>query len=198
MPTDPEKRLPTPFVRKADGARRIGPRFRSLSLILPNVLSFARLAMGLAFPWTPSGWRLGVVIAAAVSDLVDGAISRLMRASSTAGQIIDPMADKVFALSVLGTLLFEDRLQLWQALLVAARDLSVIAGTVWVCIRHGLNATKTMPPTWLGKVTTAMQFLFILAVLHLQSVAWFVLVPTALCSLAAGIDYIRRYQYVQR
>src|SRR4029453_13473394 len=75
MPTDPEKRLPTPFVRKADGARRIGPRFRSLSLILPNWLSFARLAMGLAFPWTPSGWRLGVVIAAAVSDLVDGAIS---------------------------------------------------------------------------------------------------------------------------
>jgi CDP-diacylglycerol--glycerol-3-phosphate 3-phosphatidyltransferase/cardiolipin synthase len=167
--------------------------YRAVSFI-PNALSLARLALALAFPWVPGSWQIGVVAAAAASDFLDGALSRMMRASSTTGRILDPVADKAFALSVLVTLLIEQKVEIWHVLMVAARDLAVVAGVAWVCIRMGITRMRDMPPTWLGKVTTALQFAFILSVIYWQSVNLAFFAPTALCSIVAGVDYLRRYQ----
>src|SRR5437899_600767 len=89
---------------------------------VPNTLSLARLFIGLGFPWTPAGWRVTTVLLAALTDLADGAVSRCLRATGTSGRILDPVADKVFVLSVVVTLLFEERLRLWQVALIGQRD----------------------------------------------------------------------------
>ena len=60
-----------------------------IRVAVPLGLSIVRLILGVCFPWAPTGWRLGLVLAAGASDLVDGFISRLLRASTAAGQVLD-------------------------------------------------------------------------------------------------------------
>jgi cardiolipin synthase len=165
-------------------------RSRFLAAV-PNSLSVARLALGIAFPWIPANWRVPVVVVGALSDLADGALSRWFHVSGTVGRILDPVADKVFVLGVVITLLVEGRLELWEVALVGLRDWTVLVGAGCLTARDGWGVVREMPPTPLGKVTTAMQFAFILTLLAIEPWARFVFIPTAVVSGAAAIDYVR-------
>lgn len=178
----------------SDESKPDDKRASSVFALIPNLLSLARLALGFVFPWIAPSWRVGVVIAAAVSDLLDGVISRKLHATSTAGRILDPIADKLFVTCVMLTLVLEGALKIWQVALVASRDLAVVLGIVAVAVLEGWSSMKRMPPSWLGKITTAAQFVFLLAVLHYRDVILVVFVPTAAVSVLAGVDYLRRYR----
>jgi phosphatidylglycerophosphate synthase len=171
-----------------------GDRPSSVVALIPNLLSLARVALGFVFPWIAPNWRVAVVVAAALSDLFDGLISRRLHATSTTGRILDPIADKLFVICVLLTLLLEGSVKTWQLALVASRDLAVVLGSVTVAVFEGWSAMKRMPPSWLGKITTAAQFAFLLTVLHFREVMLVVFVPTAAVSVLAGVDYLRRYR----
>jgi CDP-diacylglycerol---glycerol-3-phosphate 3-phosphatidyltransferase len=80
---------------------------------IPNALSLSRLALGLCFPALAVSWRLPAVAYAMLSDLADGAISR-SHGPSTLGRILDPLADKVFVLAVLATMIGEGTLGLGE------------------------------------------------------------------------------------
>jgi phosphatidylglycerophosphate synthase len=170
------------------------PRPNDLVALIPNCLSLARLVLGLAFPWIAPDWRVAAVLAGAASDALDGIISRKLHATSTTGRILDPIADKVFVISVLFTLVFDDTFQLWQVILVGTRDLVVLAGAAIVTATHGWSATKRMPPSWLGKVTTAAQFVLLLSTLHFREVMPVVFIPTATLSVLAALDYLRLFR----
>jgi phosphatidylglycerophosphate synthase len=144
----------------------------------------------LAFPWLPAGWRAPVVLAAALSDLLDGLASRRLHAGSAAGRILDPVADKVFVLGAVGALISEDTLPLWQAVLAALRDLAVLTGTVWVLVRRDCRAFRRMRPSLLGKAVTVGQFLLLLVLLLRPEHALAVLVPTAVLSGLAAQGYL--------
>jgi phosphatidylglycerophosphate synthase len=158
---------------------------------LPNVLTLGRLALGLVFPWIPVPWRPGVVAAAALSDLADGAISRSAGVSGTAGQILDPIADKVFVLAVVVTLLFEGDVRLYEVALIGLRDWVVLAGAAWVLLREDWHTLRHLPPTFLGKVTTTLQFVLLLSLLIAGRMPHFIFVPTVLLSALAALDYCR-------
>ena len=166
----------------------------ALLALVPNLLSFGRLVLGLAFPWIDPTWRVWAVLAGAASDGFDGIISRKLHATSTTGRILDPIADKVFVISVLFTLVLDDTLKLWQVALVGTRDLAVLAGASFLVATQGWTATKRLPPSWLGKITTAAQFAFLLTVLYYQKMILAVFVPAAAVSVLAGVDYLRRYR----
>src|SRR5205809_7088713 len=80
---------------------------------VPNVLTGARLALAIVFPWLPAAWRLPAVAAGALSDLADGALSRQLHAASAVGRILDPVADKALVLAVVVTLLVQGTLRPW-------------------------------------------------------------------------------------
>jgi phosphatidylglycerophosphate synthase len=157
---------------------------------VPNALSLLRLLLGLAFPWLPAGWRLPVVLLAAFTDMADGASSRLLHVSGRVGAILDPVADKVFVLSVLGMLLWEATLAPWEVLLLGMRDLVVLVGGVLVAAR-GRKVIRR--PTLLGKAATAGQFLFVLSVLLWQQRLLAVFVPAVCLSGLAAVDYGRLF-----
>lgn len=78
------------------------PALRSAAAWLPNLVSVARAALSvpicllLAEGSPRSIWlALGLFVAAAASDLADGAIARALRATSVPGSHLDPLADKV-------------------------------------------------------------------------------------------------------
>jgi phosphatidylglycerophosphate synthase len=66
--------------------------------VIPNLLSAARLVLGLAFAAVPVSWRLVVVVVAGATEFLDGALRRLWHFSGAMGHLLDPIADKVFVL----------------------------------------------------------------------------------------------------
>lgn len=156
---------------------------------LPNALTVARLGVGLCFFWLPAEWRLTAVIFAAVSDLVDGSISRVFLATSRLGRVLDPIADKTCVLAVIATLLYDGKLRLWELLLVAQRDIVVlvIAAMVFAIARHKL---REMPPRAPGKIATGGQFVFLIGQVALAAPPRALFVVAATLSGVAAVDYI--------
>ncbi|HEV3122396.1 MAG TPA: CDP-alcohol phosphatidyltransferase family protein [Isosphaeraceae bacterium] len=159
---------------------------------IPNALSASRIVLGLGFPWFPTWSRPYVIVGGAVTDVLDGAYCRVFRVSSVAGQILDPVADKLFVFAVLIVLLIERRISLGAAFLVGFRDIAVVIGSLTVVIMKGWHAAKHLPPTIVGKVATALQFALLLVLVCYPSAAAILIPPTAVASVLAGIDYVRR------
>jgi phosphatidylglycerophosphate synthase len=164
--------------------------------VAPSALSLLRIGLALAFPWVPKEARGSVIVVAAASDLLDGKLSRALHGSSTFGQILDPVADKLFVGMVLLTLMFNRELAIVELLIIGFRDLAVAAGTTWSVIRRGWSSLHHMTPSLLGKLATAGQFAFLL-ILTLgmdRSTLFFRLVEMAASavSVLAGMDYLCR------
>jgi phosphatidylglycerophosphate synthase len=163
---------------------------------IPNALSLLRILLAAVFPWTPISWRGALVAGAALSDLFDGQLSRALHGTSTAGQVLDPVADKLFVGSVLLTLVLKQELALVEVFLVGFRDLAVVSGSAWAVIRRGWRSLRHMSPSWTGKLTTAAQFGF----LWLRALGWDSSSPllraaeavAVVLSVIAGISYLCR------
>ncbi|MBX3451598.1 MAG: CDP-alcohol phosphatidyltransferase family protein [Planctomycetaceae bacterium] len=155
---------------------------------IPNGLTVGRLLAGLAFPWIPPEWWFGVMIAAGISDLIDGTIGRLLHVSSDFGRVVDPIADKTFVVAAIVTLWWHERLAGWELVLLGARDWAVLAIsgiTLW------LDASQTgeWQPRFSGKIATGGQFAWLLAVAGLATPPRWLFVLAVAVSAWAAIDY---------
>lgn len=103
------------------------PEYRISDLrLLPNLLSVARVPLAVAFPLYASNASnaaiaLGVLGAAGVTDVLDGWLARKLDQATPTGAMVDGIADKVFAASVLGTLVASERLSPFGGILRAPR-----------------------------------------------------------------------------
>ncbi len=163
--------------------------------LTPNTLSVIRLALAAVFPAIAPGWRLPVVVVAALTDWLDGFVARRWQVGSAAGQLLDAVADKLFVLSVLVTMASTDLLAWWQVPLVIARDLAVALVMLYVAFRRKWNSLQRMVPRRAGKVTTVLQFLLFATLLLWEQhlICTVVLIVTAVCSLLAAGDYLREF-----
>jgi phosphatidylglycerophosphate synthase len=161
--------------------------------LIPNGLSVFRLLLGLAFPFVPADWRLAVVVVAALSDALDGLVARWLGAESDTGRLLDPIADKVFVLVLAGTLLAEGAISPLWALGVAARDVVVLAGLLYVIARRQWARGRRMRPSWLGKCTTAAQFALLVVLVAWGSAPVGLLAAVTALSLVAAVDYALRF-----
>lgn len=167
----------------------------SLRYLVPNALTLMRLLAASTFPWAPESWRLPIIVSALASDLVDGPLSRRLRAESSFGQILDPIADKTFALAVVVVYLLEGDVRWFEIPLVLARDLLVLIGAIWFLFRDGWISLRHMKSRFWGKVTTPLQFVFFLAVFVDLRVMEFLFLAAALAvGLLAALDYFRAYR----
>ncbi len=124
-------------------------------MTLPNVISFIRLLLVPVFLWLRATdqpeWALGVFIVAAVSDVIDGLLARLLDQRSKLGGIIDPLADKLLIFAALISLVWEGQLPLWLLGLILARDVPMALGFLWV--RHKQREIPA-EPSRIGKYAT--------------------------------------------
>ena len=166
---------------------------RSLLTAVPNALSAARVVLGVAFPLVPTEWRLWVVVAAALSDMVDGLVARWLRVESDTGRLLDPVADKFFVLMLAGTLLYEGALHPLWAVGLGARDITVTVGLLYVIARRQWPRGRRLRPSWLGKCTTAGQFAALVALVVWSPAPVWLLAGVTLLSAAAAVDYARKF-----
>ena len=74
-------------------------------LTIPNLLSIGRLAGVPVFLWLvlgpeEDGWALLVLLDSGITDWLDGYLARKLNQMSKLGQILDPVADRLYILAV--------------------------------------------------------------------------------------------------
>ncbi|GAA2688412.1 MULTISPECIES: CDP-alcohol phosphatidyltransferase family protein [Actinosynnema] len=125
-------------------------------LTIPNALSVLRLLGVPVFLYLllgprADGWALALLIAAGVSDWLDGKIARWLDQTSKLGVLLDPAADRLYILATMIAFVVRDILPLWVVLLLAGREL-VVGACLPVLRRLGYRPAFTI--TYLGKAAT--------------------------------------------
>ena len=165
---------------------------------LPNAITVLRAAMVPLLAWLllerDYGSAFVLFVALGLSDLADGIIARRFDLRSRFGAIADPLADKLAMLTAVLLLAQQGWLPWWFALLVIGRDVVIVSGAL---AYHFLVRHVEMAPTWLSKVNTAFEFLFVASVLalsagFLEEGEWFpvFLTATSLTVIASGAQYV--------
>jgi len=172
---------------------------------LPNIITFGRL---LAVPLAvllildhELDWAFWLFVAAGVSDALDGALARLLRARSALGAYLDPLADKALLVTVYIALGHEGYLPKWLVILVVFRDVMIVGA---VLLLYTLKESLAMQPLWISKFNTLAQIALAALVLAVhgigfpnptvfgvtltQGAVWFIAATTVI----SGAAYLRR------
>jgi cardiolipin synthase len=123
---------------------------------VPNALSFLRLLGVPLFLWLvlgpeADGWALAVLAASGVTDYLDGYLARRLDQASRLGEVLDPVADRLYILAVVIGLALRDVVPWWFAIILPLRDV-LLWGLVPVLRTRGYSA---LPVHFLGKAATA-------------------------------------------
>ena len=138
---------------------------------------------------------LGIFSLAALSDAIDGYIARKTKTKSSAGQILDPLADKLLLISAF---IFLSNIKnfpqaiyfpLWVTLIVISRDIMILLGALVIFIVR--QKIDIQPSKW-GKFTTTFQMSSVIAVLLQWEFSFLLWTLAVLFTIISGIDYIKR------
>lgn len=143
-------------------------------MTLPNAISLARLACIPVFVWLLIGQDRAIAAAALLAtlgatDWVDGWIARRFDQVSDIGKILDPTADRLMFLVAVLTMLVDDRVPVWFAVLTLVREALI---SVAALILGALGARR-IDVTWWGKTSTfGLMFVFPLFLVGAADVVW--------------------------
>lgn len=124
-------------------------------LTVPNILSALRLLGVPLFLWLilvpEADWlAIAVLALAGFTDWLDGYLARKWHQISRVGQLLDPVADRLYILATLIGLLLRGIVPLWFVILLVARDL-IMSVVLVVLKRRGVTG---LPVHFLGKAAT--------------------------------------------
>jgi CDP-diacylglycerol--glycerol-3-phosphate 3-phosphatidyltransferase len=171
---------------------------------LPNALTLSRLAaipllmVLLIVPFEGHDQIAAVLfVAFSFTDTLDGQIARRRGTVSNLGKFLDPLADKLFVLSVLIVLVQEGLVAAWVVVVIFSRELLItILRSVGASQGHVIAAAP------MGKTKTAMQMAAV--VLLILQRPYPQLVPFAalavgvaiIFTIGSGVDYLWRFRNV--
>ena len=140
---------------------------------VPLFLTVGRIAavpvvMGLVISEDDINHNFGIAAAiftiAALTDYADGYLARRWGQTSVFGAFLDLTADKLLVTGTLAALLVVDRVNIWLAFVIIAREIAIMA-------LRGVVASdgETLPPSGWGKWKATIQFVAIgLAIVRLE------------------------------
>ncbi len=170
------------------------PQYRLADLaLLPNVLSALRLPLAALFPFVVEdvGAALGVLTAAGITDVLDGWLARRRGQLTAIGAVVDPIADKVFAATVVVTLLYHRRMPVWAPVALLSREILEAPLVLWVLLSHKFRGARkeearaNVP----GKLATTVQFIAVMSAIAAPSLVDGTLVASGIAGLFAGASY---------
>ena len=158
---------------------------------IPNAITVSRIAIAAIFPFCPESYHLMLIVAGLATEFLDGFIARLFKWTSYLGQVLDPIADKLFVLSVSLTWIWLGKLTLIQWLLLGLRDFGVFFIFLALAVRGKALTVKSEKARMPSKITTVFQYLVFLLILsgNLEYLTPLAIV-TAIFGLAATLQYI--------
>ncbi|MHC1557716.1 CDP-alcohol phosphatidyltransferase family protein [Actinomycetospora sp. C-140] len=159
-------------------------------LTVPNALSFVRLLGVPLFLWLllgpqADGWALVVLVASGITDWLDGRIARALDQYSRLGELLDPLADRLYTVATLVAFLLRGIVPWWVLALIIGRDL-VVSLALPLLRRKGYLA---FPVLYIGKAAT-LNLLYAFPLLLLAQMDWpgaWIAEPVAYAFTAWGI-----------
>ena len=140
-------------------------------------------------------WAASVFCLAGITDVLDGIAARRSSHKSRLGSFLDPVADKLLAVSSFVTLSIHGPIPVWLVLIVISRDIMISLGSLIIYLSEG---SLEIVPSPLGKLTTFLQFTTILGTIFYQMSGkghffWqTALVLTAAATFISGLQYLYR------
>ncbi|MEI2786132.1 MAG: CDP-diacylglycerol--glycerol-3-phosphate 3-phosphatidyltransferase [Candidatus Nanopelagicales bacterium] len=124
-------------------------------LTVPNVLSALRLLGVPLFLWLilvpqADGWAILLLAVSGFTDWLDGYLARKWNQISRVGQLLDPVADRLYILATLVGLLLRGIVPWWFVVILLSRDV-LMAGVLWLLKRRDVVG---LPVHFLGKAAT--------------------------------------------
>jgi cardiolipin synthase (CMP-forming) len=125
---------------------------------LANLITISRLLMVVPLIWLITTERMHaafwLLLAAGLSDALDGFIAKKFNARTELGAYLDPIADKTLLDGIYVALALAGWLPPWLAMLVVGRDVLIVLGVVLIQRRDPLFRAK---PLLIGKLNTFAQ-----------------------------------------
>jgi cardiolipin synthase len=138
-------------------------------LTIPNALSALRLVGVPVFLWLlfthQDIWAFVVLALSGLTDYLDGKIARRFNLVSRVGQLLDPLADRLYVLTTLVALTIRDIIPLWLLIVLVGRDLFM--GVVILLLKR--VGQTGLPVHFVGKAAT-FNLLYAFPILLLSSV----------------------------
>jgi cardiolipin synthase len=127
----------------------------SAVVTVPNILSFARIALIPVFCWLSAHeptrlWGILLFAVVVSTDWVDGYVARRTGRVTELGRILDPLADRLAIAAGLLTFAISGIFPFWAALLILIRDVAVLLGGVAVLWGRDIR----IDVRWIGKIAT--------------------------------------------
>ncbi|CCH33723.1 CDP-alcohol phosphatidyltransferase [Saccharothrix espanaensis DSM 44229] len=124
-------------------------------LTIPNALSVLRLLgvplfLYLLLGPQADGWAVVVLVAAGLSDWLDGKLARWLDQMSRLGAVLDPAADRLYILATLVAFVVRDIVPWWVAAVLVGREL--VVGACLPVLRH--RGYGPFEVSYLGKGAT--------------------------------------------
>ena len=144
------------------------------------------------------GWALIVFASACLTDALDGLTARWSDQKSTLGAWLDPMADKLLALSTFIVLTvpwlgLANPLPIWLTVLIISRDV-VIVGTV--AIVNLAIGPRTFRPSFFGKIATATYMMTAVVAMFYNYLGYHSLVVDTFVYASLAITLISSMHYI--
>jgi CDP-diacylglycerol--glycerol-3-phosphate 3-phosphatidyltransferase len=153
----------------------------------PNLLSLTRIPLAVAFVLVSSTTaRVVIIVAAGLSDYLDGWWARTRGPRTRMGELLDPVTDKLFVVTALAAFAIWRVIAPAELLVLLARDLYVTAGFLLVtALRAPVRPRARFP----GKLVTTLQILAVLGLTLVPRHARLIVLATAAASIWAIADY---------
>jgi phosphatidylglycerophosphate synthase len=162
---------------------------RSALLTLPNTVSLSRVVLALAFVLVSEPWdRIALIAVAGFTDFIDGWLARHEKSESTAGALLDPLADRIFVFVAISTYLVEGLLSTGQYFIFLTRDLATAAGFIVAKIIPTLRPA-VFRARMLGKIVTVVQMITLVAIIVMPELTGPLILAIGAISVASIIDY---------
>ena len=136
---------------------------------IPNILTIGRLILvpflvfAFFLPGSLGNWlSFSIFVLASFTDFLDGFFARLLKQQSKLGELLDPIADKLFFFTCVLIMYLNSDIPLYFFILIGMRDLVVFLGSLVVALEKNWKAFMNVRPRILGKVTTTFQFLVLI------------------------------------
>lgn len=135
--------------------RRAAPTPSNRVLTLPNALSVLRLALIPVFVWLllvekADAWAFWILMFSGFSDWADGKLARLLDQYSRIGELLDPLADRLYIVIIPIAFGIRGFVPWWLIAIIIGRDLALFAMGPLLRSR-GLLA---LPVLYIGKAAT--------------------------------------------